>query len=120
MASRLGDWHWPYGLVPVSLLVLASAGAAGETPRCSYTNVQRLVLARLAAVHADVVKLQSQRIRIPPLPGLHEYRSILHVHAEDSAHTGGTLPEVLADARKAGVHAILLTDHFRPPRDFID
>jgi hypothetical protein len=27
---------------------------------------------------------------------------------------------MLADAKKAGVHAILLTDHFRPPRDFID
>jgi hypothetical protein len=27
---------------------------------------------------------------------------------------------MLADAKKAGVHAILLTDHHRPPRDFID
>ena len=27
---------------------------------------------------------------------------------------------MLADAKKAGVHAILLTDHYRPPRDFID
>ena len=34
--------------------------------------------------------------------------------------TGGTLPEMLADAKKAGISAILLTDHFRPPRDFIE
>jgi hypothetical protein len=27
---------------------------------------------------------------------------------------------MLADAKRAGVHAVLLTDHFRPPRDFID
>jgi hypothetical protein len=27
---------------------------------------------------------------------------------------------MLADAKKAGVHCILLTDHYRPPRDFID
>ena len=54
------------------------------------------------------------------LPGLNDYRCILHAHAEDSAHTGGTLPEMLADAKKAGVHAILLTDHYRPPQDFID
>src|SRR5947209_12114471 len=27
---------------------------------------------------------------------------------------------MLADAKKAGVLAILLTDHYRPPRDFID
>ena len=26
---------------------------------------------------------------------------------------------MLADAKKAGVNAILLTDHFRPPKDFI-
>jgi hypothetical protein len=82
--------------------------------------VERLALARLAAVHADVQKLQAQRVRIPPLPGLNDYRCILHAHAEDSSHTGGTLPEMLADAKKAGVHAVLLTDHFRPPRDFID
>jgi hypothetical protein len=112
--------RWPRGLVTVSLLVLVSAGTAGEPPRRHYTNVERLAPARLAAVHADVLKLQAQRVRTPPLPGLHEYRCILHVHAEDSAHTGGTLPEVLADAKKAGIHAVLLTDHFRPPRDFID
>jgi hypothetical protein len=82
--------------------------------------VERLSLARLAAVHADVRKLQARRVVVPPLPGLNDYRCILHAHAEDSAHTGGTLPDMLADAKKAGVHAVLLTDHFRPPRDFID
>src|SRR6266540_7485482 len=110
----------PHRLATVSLLVLVSAGTAGEPPRRNYTNVERLSLIRLAAVHADVQKLQAQRVRIPPLPGLKDYRCILHAHAEDSTHTGGTLPELLADAKKARVHAVLLTDHFRPPRDFID
>jgi hypothetical protein len=100
--------------------VLVPAATAGEPPRRNYTNVERLSLVRLAAVHADVLKLQARRVRIPPLPGLNDYRCILHAHAEDSTHTGGTLPEMLADAKKAGVHAVLLTDHFRPPRDFID
>jgi hypothetical protein len=107
-------------LVLFSLLVFVPAGTAGEPPRRKYTNVERLSLARLAAVHADVRKLQARRVRIPPLPGLNDYRCILHAHAEDSAHTGGTLPELLADAKKAGVSAVLLTDHYRPPRDFID
>jgi hypothetical protein len=102
------------------LLAFASAGIAGEPPHRKYTNVQRLSLVRLAAVHADVQKLQAQRVRIPPLLGLKDYRCILHAHAEDSTHTGGTLPEMLADAKRAGVHAVLLTDHYRPPRDFID
>jgi hypothetical protein len=104
----------------LSLLVLSSAGVAGEAPRRHHTNVERLSLVRLAAVHADVLKLQARRVQVPPLPALNDYRCILHAHAEDSTHTGGTLPELLADAKKAGVHAVLLTDHFRPPRDFID
>jgi hypothetical protein len=73
----------------------------------------------LQAAHADAMRLQQQRHALPPLPGLHDYRAVLHAHAEDSAHTGGTRPEMLADARKAGVQVILLTDHYRPPRDFI-
>jgi hypothetical protein len=100
--------------------LLAPAGAAGEPPPRKYTNVERLSLARLAAAHADVLKLRARRVPVPPLAGLNDYRCILHAHAEDSAHTGGTLLELLADAKRAGVHAVLLTDHFRPPRDFID
>lgn len=100
-------------------LIALSATAAEPLPR-KYSNVQRLALERLAAVHTDVEKLKSQRVDLSPRPTLHDYRCILHAHAEDSAHTGGTLPEMLADAKKAGVHAILLTDHYRPPTDFID
>src|SRR5262245_38571616 len=110
----------PRWLVLLAPLVFVSAGTAGEPPRRKYTNVERLSLTRLAAVHADVRKLQAKPVLIPPLPGLNDYRCILHAHAEDSTHTGGTLPEMLAEAKKAGVSAILLTDHFRPPRDFID
>jgi hypothetical protein len=71
-------------------------------------------------VREDVQRLQSLRTTIPAFPGLNDYRCILHAHAEDSSHTGGTLAEMLQDAKKASVHAILLTDHYRPPRDFID
>ena len=56
---------------------------------------------------------------MPKPAGLNDYRAILHAHAEDSSHTGGTRPEMLAEAKRAGVDAILLTDHYRPPRDFV-
>ncbi|MFO0845697.1 MAG: hypothetical protein U0797_25490 [Gemmataceae bacterium] len=107
-------------LLATYLVTTVPAGRAGEPPPRKHTNVERLSLARLASVHADVQRLKRMRVSIPALPDLTDFRCILHAHAEDSAHTGGTLPEMLADARKAGVHAILLTDHFRPPRDFID
>ncbi len=95
------------------------ASAAEPLPRKN-SNIERLSLERLASVHADVEKLKLQRVEILARVGLNDYRCILHAHAEDSAHTGGTLPEMLADAKQASVHAILLTDHFRPPTDFID
>jgi hypothetical protein len=110
----------PLAALLPAVLVLVSAGTAGEPPRRKHTDVERLSPDRLAAVHADVEKLRDKRVRVPPLPGLNDYRCILHAHAEDSTHTGGTLDEMLADAKTAGVHAVLLTDHFRPPRDFID
>src|SRR5262249_12256017 len=108
---------WPLTL---SLLVFVPAGTAGEPPRRKHTNVERLALARLAAVHADVQKLKRKRVNIPPLPGLNDYRCILHAHAEDSAHTGGTRPEIPAGAKRPGASAVLPPDHSRPPRDFID
>lgn len=108
LAACLGGFH------------SAAAAEGNQPPQRKYTNVQRLELARLKAAHEDVLKLRAQRVKLPPLPGLNDYRCILHAHAEDSDHTGGTLPEMLTDAKKAGISAILLTDHFRPPRDFID
>jgi hypothetical protein len=91
-----------------------------DPPPRKHSNLQRLAPERLAATHADVKKLAARRVEIAPRPGVSDFRCILHAHAEDSDHTGGTLAEMLADAKKASVHAILLTDHFRPPRDFID
>jgi hypothetical protein len=106
--------------VPVLAGCLAVGPAGADPPPRTHLNVERLALDRLAAAHADVEKLKARRVVVPPRPGLTDFRCILHAHAEDSTHTGGTLTEMLADARKAGVHAIFLSDHYRPPRDFID
>lgn len=75
---------------------------------------------QLVATHAAVVALDKLRRELPPLPGLRDFRCIFHAHAEDSTHTGGTRPEMLADAKRARVSAIFLSDHYRPPRDFMD
>ena len=82
--------------------------------------LQRLQEIHLQQAREDVEAHQAARRELPPLPGLHDFRAILHAHAEDSDHTGGTRPEMLEDAKTAGVDLIMLTDHFRPPRDFMD
>ena len=109
----------PLLLAGLAFTTGAWAADSGRPPPRKYANIKRLEPAHLKATHADVERLRAARTVIPPLPGQQDFRCILHAHAEDSAHTGGTLPEMLADAKKASVHAILLSDHFRPPRDFI-
>src|SRR5258707_12205123 len=89
-------------------------------PGRKYTSIERLHIERLRAVHADRLRYQHERRSVSLATGYNEYRSVLHAHAEDSTHTGGTRPELLAAAKRAGVSIIMLTDHVRPERDFIN
>src|SRR5438105_7082052 len=73
-----------------------------EFPAGKLTSVERMKTAHLKAAHEDALRFEQARKKLPPIPGLHDYKAILHAHAEDSAHTGGTRPEMLADAKKAG------------------
>ncbi|MFO0950012.1 MAG: histidinol phosphatase [Isosphaeraceae bacterium] len=108
-------------MVSLSVLFIGlTARAPADDAIRTRTSVERLAPARLKATHEDAARLRASRKDLAPTPGLNDYRAILHSHAEDSAHTGGTRPEILAEAKKAGIHAILLTDHHRPPRDFIN
>jgi len=112
-----------HGWQPATLLLVlmgCAGAAAADFPAGKMTPTERLKTAHLKAAHEDAERLQRSRTTLPPLPGIHDYKSILHSHAEDSTHTGGTRPEMLADAKKAGVQVIMLTDHLRPPRDFMD
>lgn len=89
-------------------------------PGRRYSTIERLQPERLRAVNEDRMRYQRMRRAVPPQMGFGDVKAILHAHAEDSAHTGGTRPELLAAAKRTGVKAILLTDHVRPPRDFIN
>lgn len=96
------------------------SNAAGPRPGRKYATLERLKPERLRAVSEDRQRYQRSRTPVTLRTGYQEYRAILHAHAEDSSHTGGTRPELLAAAKKAGVNIILLSDHVRPPRDFIN
>jgi hypothetical protein len=102
------------GLLFLPFLVCA------QTPARKYTTVERLQPERLRAVHEDRVRHQQQRQQLRVIKGYRDYRAIMHVHAEDSAHTGGTRPELLAACKRTGVNIVLLTNHVRPPVDFIN
>jgi hypothetical protein len=105
-------------VAPLSFAARPSPPQLGPGRR--YTTVERMELARLNAVREDRTRYARQRRIVPLRTGYEDYRAILHAHAEDSAHTGGTRAELLAAARATGVRIVMLTDHVRPPRDFID
>ncbi len=90
-----------------------------QKPGRRYTTIERLRPERLRAVHEDRMRLQRFTKRVSLETGLTDYRCVMHAHAEDSTHTGGTRPELLAAAKRTGVKIVMLTDHVRPPRDFI-
>jgi hypothetical protein len=85
-----------------------------------YSTIERMKPERLRAVNEDRMRIQRSRKTVSLRTGFDDYKAILHAHAEDSAHTGGTRPELLAAAKKVGVKIIMLTDHVRPPKDFIN
>lgn len=112
---------WMGRCVLVALMTAQGAFAAnaGESLGRTRGTNERMKPERLQAATEDVEKIKQQRAPVQLKTGLNDFRSILHAHAEDSSHTGGTRSEMLEDAKKVGVSVIMLSDHYRPPKDFI-
>ena len=97
-------------LVAMGLCAAAHAGKPGESLGRNHTTLERMAPEHLEAAQQDARRYQSQRREIAPVAGLRDYRTILHAHASDSAHTGGTLEEILADAKAESVDVIMLRE----------
>jgi acetyl esterase/lipase len=107
-------------LIAALLFLVVLHGHAGDRPGRTRTTVERLDRAHLQAIHDARAKWKAAPPVLPPgarfaSGGIYEdYRAVIHVHAEDSKHTGGTRAEVLAAAKKAGVQIVMFTDHRGP------
>lgn len=99
-----------------AVLCLAAMAAAqtGLKPGRKYTVVERLAPERLAAVREARAGLAARRKTLPPVGVYEDYGAVIHVHAEDATHTPGKREEVLAAAKRAGIHAVFFTDHGGP------
>lgn len=103
------------------ILTFAAVGAlavyaATHSPK-HLTAIERLQEPHLEALHQQRIKWDRERVVEPP-PGIyHDYRAVLHVHAEDAKHTLGTREQVLTAAREAGVKVVMWTDHRGPKAD---
>ena len=116
----LSFWNTRTAVAVLVVLAQATTPTFAREPVRKHTAVQRLETERLAAAHADAQRYAAERSPLSPMPGVTDYKGVFHAHAEDASHTGGTRPEMLADAKAAGVSVIFLSDHFRPPRDYMD
>lgn len=89
--------------------------------------LERLRMERLARVRADVEALQASLVApSPPHPlalspsrPYRDFRVVIHSHSYLSHDSRGTPEEIVAGAKAAGVHAVLMTDHYEPDRRFL-
>ena len=93
-----------------TIFFASAADPTGGTPDSSW----RLEAEHLKATHEARMQFAHDRVAITNLSIYEDYRAVIHVHAEDSDHTGGTRPEVLAAAKKTGVRVVMFTDHRGP------
>src|SRR6185436_524346 len=98
-------------LILLCVLLAWSVPGADEV---RLTSVQRVEKTHLKAAQEAAERFAHERQEIPNLTVYEDYRAVLHVHAEDSDHTKGTRPEVLAAAKKTGVRVVGFTDHRGP------
>ena len=110
----------------VGYLCSFGSAFAGESLGRKYSSPVRIEESHLAGAHADAVRDNSSRRSIGKMYERHtalrlkDFRAIFHAHAGDSAHTGGTPEELLEAAHKTGLQVVFLSDHFRPPKDFME
>jgi acetyl esterase/lipase len=98
----------------VVLCGLTCCAWAADQPGRKWSTVTRLERGHLQAVHQAREEWARIRKEQPGTGIFLDYRAVLHVHAEDSKHTGGTRAGVLAGAKKTGVQIIMFSDHRGP------
>ncbi len=73
--------------------------------------IERMRPDKLRAVHEAIESLKSQRRVVSFSSGYDDVRSLLHVHSAFSHDSRGTIEEILAGAKEAGVRVILFSEH---------
>lgn len=101
-------------LLACAALMFATNWAAAAENKPLSSTVDRLAPERLEALQKARLNWAKIRKDQPGTGIFEDYRAVMHVHAEDSSHTGGTRPEVLAAAKKTGVKVVLFSDHRGP------
>ncbi len=106
----------------ILLILAASAALFAQKPKLNaegkalrkLTTLERIEPQHLEAVAKARAAFAAARKAPPAFSIYNDYRTVMHVHAEDAEHTQGTRAQVLAAAKIAQVNAVLSTDHRGP------
>ncbi|REK06702.1 MAG: PHP domain-containing protein [Planctomycetota bacterium] len=96
----------------VMLLALGSSAVADA--------VTRLQPERLRATHEKIEALKTQRQEVKLASGYDDVRVLLHVHSHFSHDSRGTIEEIVAAAKEAGVRVILFSEHPASTYDYVE
>lgn len=100
-----------YTWVTTSVMWLASISlVCGDT-------LDRVRPEKLHAVHQAIEALKPQRREVSLQSGYDDVRALLHVHSSFSHDSRGTIEEILAAAKEAGVRVIMFSEH---PANYYD
>lgn len=99
-------------LASVFVLLVGTSMAHGDA-------MERLRPEKLRATHEKIEALKGQRRDVGLKSGYDDVRTLLHVHSLFSHDSRGTVEEVVAGAKEAGVRVILFSEHPASHYDYV-
>ncbi len=81
--------------------------------------MERMKPERLRATHERIEALKNQRRAVALTSGYDDVRTLFHVHSAFSHDSRGTIDEIVAAAKEAGVRVVLFNEHPAPHYDFV-
>lgn len=101
-----------------SVLAIVLAGACA---RCACGDaLERIRPEKLRATHEKIESLKGQKRAVSLTSGYDDVRALLHVHSAFSHDSRGTLDEIVAAAKEAGVRVIMFSEHPAAHYDYVD
>jgi hypothetical protein len=91
-------------------IVLVLVWGLAESAACA-DMIERLQPERLRAVHEAIENLKTNRRQIRLANDYQDVRCLLHVHSAFSHDSRGTIDEIVAAAKEAGVRVIMFSEH---------
>jgi hypothetical protein len=100
--------------------LLAVLLVAGFARSLKADALERISPEKLRATHERIEALRKDRKAVSLASGFEDVRVLLHVHSAFSHDSRGTIDEIVAAAKKAGVRAILFSEHPASHYDYVN